>query len=202
MFWDDNIVLTFKFHGKVQKSGYEDVSTSLSPDANMLLTLVRIQHLKLHSFKRLHEVSLQPSHTRKQQSRVAELRSLHSKYIYQKSFLFLQNMHTVIYELEIIIILRRVWVSCATYAVFIYLLEKWQPSNYSFKVNRPQIWLLNLSGCLFPTATTSHLWHFSSLKLCVARIFINSIYIPKQPLNERTRVIQSWDKLENILKVP
>lgn len=84
---------------------------------------------------------------------------------------------------------------------FFYLLVKWQHSNYSVKVNIPQIRLLNLNGCLFPIATTSHLWHFSFLKLCVAKIFIKSIYIPKQPLNHSTRVVQSQDKLENFKKI-
>lgn len=128
------------------------------------------------------------------------VRSLNYKHIYQE-FLFLNNMHIVICELEIILILRRFLCPVRpTEYSFFYLLEKWQHSNYSVKINRPQIWLLNLSGCLFPIATSPNLWHFSSLRLCVARIFIKSIYIAKQPLNQRNRMIQSWEKLENNLK--
>lgn len=74
--------------------------------ANMPLILVRIQDLKLHSFKRLQEVNKQPSHLLKQHSRVAEFTSLNYRYVNQE-FLVLKNVYTIIYELAIIIILRR-----------------------------------------------------------------------------------------------
>lgn len=59
-----------------------------SLNANMLLIVVRIQHLKLHAFKGCTKVSTQPRHTRREQSRVAEFKSHNYKYIYQKSFYF------------------------------------------------------------------------------------------------------------------
>lgn len=148
MFEDDDIALTFKFHKKVQKLYCRVARTSLFHECNMHLLLVKIQHCNLHSFERLWEGHQAQAHAETARQSGA-FRSHAYKHIY-KECLVVKNTHTVIYELAVIAVLRRSWVSWVSYGAFIFLSAwKWQHSNYSAKVNRPQIWLLNLSGCLF-----------------------------------------------------
>lgn len=114
---------------------------------------------------------MQPSHLLKQHSTVAEFRSLVTGILTKRVSIFKEHIH------------NNLWISnnhnsqetgCLVYPTkysFVYLLEKWQHSNYSIKINRPQIWLLNFSGCLSPIATTSHLWHFFLLKIMCCNNF-------------------------------
>ena len=59
-----------------------------SLNTHMPLLLVRIQHLKLHSFKGLQEGQYSAESYAETQSTQTEFRSLNYKYIYQKSFYF------------------------------------------------------------------------------------------------------------------
>lgn len=105
MFEDDDIALTFKFHKKVQKLDYRDARTSLFPECSMHLLIVKIQHCKLHSFKRLQEGHQAQAHAETARQSGA-FRSPDYKHIY-KECLVVDNTHTVIYELAIIAVLRR-----------------------------------------------------------------------------------------------
>lgn len=142
MLKDDDIVLTSKFHKKVQNLYYRDDRTSRFPECKMHLILVKIQHCELHSLKRLQE-GHQAQARVETEGRAGSSQVLITN-IFTKS-VQLWRMH--IYELEIIAVLGRCWVS---YGALIFPSPwKRQHSNYSVKVNRPQVWLLNLSGYLF-----------------------------------------------------
>lgn len=105
MLEDYDIVLTFKFHKKVQKLEYKDARTSLFPECKMHLILVKIQRCKLYSFKRLQEGH--QAQTRAETARQSGVfRSPDYKHIY-KECLVVKNTRTVIYELEIIAVLQR-----------------------------------------------------------------------------------------------
>lgn len=125
-----------------------------SLNAKTLGTWVRIQHHKPRLFKRLQKGQYAASSLLKQQRRGTGFRGLNYQHIYQSVSIFKE------YAFSNLLILNNhdsqeiLSSHSVQSSIHVFLsVKKWQHYNYSVKVNRPQIWFLNLSEYLISIAT-------------------------------------------------